>query len=39
MTTPEMDQFAATTRRVVKGDTFRDYIPTAYFPARYHSWR
>jgi hypothetical protein len=34
MTTPEMDQFAETTRRVMKGETYRDHIPTAYFPER-----
>ena len=36
MTTPEMDQFAETTRRVIKGKQFKDYIPTAYFPDRLH---
>ena len=36
MTTPEGNQFAEMTRRVMKGKTYRDYIPTAYFPERGH---
>jgi hypothetical protein len=36
MTTPEMDAFAETTRRLVKDNTYKDYMPTAYFPERCH---
>ena len=31
-----MDEFAEITQRAISRDGFEDYLPTAYYPARYH---